>query len=143
MYTFQSFVFLGASLIGTDIAEAVYRQMTSGDHANEDLTRYAASRFYESIRHAGLNAARACGPGIVVCGKDSIHFVKASQWRGPAVPSVTATQIIAVLERSRGASLVCLGARHRRTIVGHYSVSSDIFRNEMLDRGLQYLLEYH
>ncbi len=141
MHTFQSFVFLGVSLIGTDIAEAVHRQMASGDHANENLTRYVASRFYESIRHVGLNGAKAWGPGLVVCGRNSVYFVRASQWRGPAVPAITDTQVVAVLERTQSASVIRLGPRRRRAIVGHFGVTGDIFKDKMLDRGLKYLLE--
>ncbi len=152
MRTLQPFLFLGTVLLGTDIANLVLQQMVLGtEHPGsqdyspvaEGLVLHSASQFYESIRQAGLRMMRALGPGVVICGMKSIHFVRATDLQRFAVLEANAAPVIAFLERSRDASVVRLGARRRRTVIGHIRPGGKLFRNEMLDRGLQYLLEYY
>lgn len=148
MRTFQPFLFLGIVVLGVDITGFIHQQMILDARypdslSTQGLALYAASRFYESIRQVGLRMTRMLGPGVVIYGKESIHFVRATDLQRFSALEANVAPVVTFLERSQDASVVRLGARRRRTIIGHLRADGELFRNEMLDRELQYLLEYY
>ena len=157
---FQPFVFLGKKLLGAEITDAVGRQMlteaegdalNNGTMSEDEGTSLAAARFYESIRRAGLVAARAAGPGIVACRGRAFYFVKAPDWNCDCSIDVAAfaesseakTSPLTVLECARGASVVRLGANRVRAILGRCWAGGEIGRPEVSTCGLQHLLEHY
>lgn len=152
MPTFQPFMFLGTLYMGADITNRVHQQMAVGlSHSNnsidDDILSSAASIFYESIRTVSLRIIRELGPGIVVCEQSMIRFVRSKDWHGtcPQIEALqacdTTSDVLVVLNRPRDASVIRLGSRRRRKIIGHCLNTGRLSRSEVLDRSLQYLLE--
>lgn len=161
MITFQPFLFLGAVLMGYEITDLVFRQMVTDDECagfrdglleEERVVSLAASRFYESIRLSALELMATTGPGIVVCGERTIHFVRVADWqcRGFALelPALVkscdgATDALVALERTSDAAIVRLGEIHKRSVITLHSLRGPCNRAEVLGCGLQYLLEHY
>lgn len=156
---FQPFEFLGQRLLGAEITDAVDRNLLTASErddlrrgllSEDEVTALAASRFYESLSQASLQAADLFGSGIVACKERTFFFVRSGDWRCECDIDVaalmrepgTGARPLAALEHQDSASVVRLGPNQARAVLGRCWADRRSYR-EVSERGLEYLLEHY